>query len=301
MLCRRCWIQNKDCICQKAEHIQIPTSHFQHRLIIYMFVIFARIRSAYFAASLLVLTCLQALQRVLALEQHRRSASSLPRRQPHQCFREGDTESRLSSHANVRCPSPCARPARLMPPQLLAAEHLPLFPILPIYHLSRVREDCIVVHAAGRTLKRRCRIRFARFQFVSFACLACGACVSLCALRSGFNIIVVDGTWTQAKKVARCLPPCIPYVRLMSTGQLAFKAPMRTQTVPDRICTLGAIIQLFSVSPHTQLHCHAIFIIFLLTGDGLPPPRPAIALRIVDAEGACHLLWQGIQKQLGAS
>ena len=102
MLCRRCWIQNKDCICQKAEHIQIPTSHFQHRLIIYMFVIFARIRSAYFAASFFVLTCLQALQRVLALEQHRRSASSLPRRQPHQCFREGDTESRLSSHANVR-------------------------------------------------------------------------------------------------------------------------------------------------------------------------------------------------------
>ena len=80
--------------------------------------------------------------------------------------------------------------------------------------------------------------------------LMCLASVLFCSLRvifSGFNIIVVDGTWTQAKKVARSLPDSIPYVRLMSTGQLAFKAPMRTQTEPDRICTLGAIIQLFSV------------------------------------------------------
>lgn len=65
-----------------------------------------------------------------------------------------------------------------------------------------------------------------------------------CASR--FNIIIVDGTWTQAKKVARCIPEYIPHVRLMSTGHLAFKAPMRTQTKPDRICTLGAIIQLLS-------------------------------------------------------
>jgi hypothetical protein len=86
----------------------------------------------------------------------------------------------------------------------------------------------------------------------------------------------------------------------MSTGQLAFKAPMRTQTVPDRICTLGAIIQLFSVSFRAHLLCLAIFIIFLPSGDGLRPPRHPITLRIVDAEGACHLLWQGLQKQLGA-
>ena len=66
-------------------------------------------------------------------------------------------------------------------------------------------------------------------------------------MHAGFNIIVVDGTWTQAKKVARSLPDSIPYVRLMSTGELAFKAPMRTQSEPDRICTLGAIIQLLSV------------------------------------------------------
>ena len=36
MLCRRCWLMNKDCICQKAKHI--PSSQFQHRLIIYMCV-----------------------------------------------------------------------------------------------------------------------------------------------------------------------------------------------------------------------------------------------------------------------
>ena len=36
MLCRRCWIMNKDCICSKAK--PIPSSHFQHKLIIYMSV-----------------------------------------------------------------------------------------------------------------------------------------------------------------------------------------------------------------------------------------------------------------------
>jgi hypothetical protein len=36
MLCRRCWIMNKDCICSKAK--LIPSSHFQHKLIIYMSV-----------------------------------------------------------------------------------------------------------------------------------------------------------------------------------------------------------------------------------------------------------------------
>jgi hypothetical protein len=72
---------------------------------------------------------------------------------------------------------------------------------------------------------------------------------------SGFNIIVVDGTWTQAKKVARSLPQAIPYVRLMSTGHLAFKAPMRTQSEPDRICTLGAIIQLLSVRVRRGHRC----------------------------------------------
>ena len=48
MLCRRCWIMNKDCICQKAAHLQIPTSYFQHRLIIYMCVFYACSEFAHF-------------------------------------------------------------------------------------------------------------------------------------------------------------------------------------------------------------------------------------------------------------
>ena len=43
MLCRRCWLMNKDCICPQAKHI--PLSQFQHRLIIYMFVFEHRICS----------------------------------------------------------------------------------------------------------------------------------------------------------------------------------------------------------------------------------------------------------------
>ena len=101
---------------------------------------------------------------------------------------------------------------------------------------------CTSCVAVQRSSARR---PVSRVRYVSQRCalLAC----SLLVVHAGFNIIVVDGTWTQAKKVARSLPDSIPYVRLMSTGELAFKAPMRTQSEPDRICTLGAIIQLLSV------------------------------------------------------
>jgi hypothetical protein len=120
-----------------------------------------------------------------------------------------------------------------------------------------------------------------------------------CFFISEFNIIIVDGTWTQAKKVARSLPESIPHVRLISTGQLAFKAPMRTQSKPDRICTLGAIIQLLSV--RFQPLYKSIFPSHFFLGDGLRPVRRPISIRIVDAKSTRHLRWQRIKRQLGAS
>jgi DTW domain-containing protein YfiP len=63
-----------------------------------------------------------------------------------------------------------------------------------------------------------------------------------------FNIIIVDGTWTQAKKIERTLDTRIPRVQLMSIDDLSLelRAPLREHLGPDhtRICTLGAIIKL---------------------------------------------------------
>jgi DTW domain-containing protein YfiP len=63
-----------------------------------------------------------------------------------------------------------------------------------------------------------------------------------------FNIIIVDGTWTQAKKIERTLDPRIPRVKLMSIDDLSLelRAPLRDHLGPEhtRICTLGAIIKL---------------------------------------------------------
>ena len=82
MLCRRCWLMNKDCICQKAKHI--PSSQFQHRLIIYMLVFYCMRLFCTLRGLPRYLTQWQALQGVFAVEQHRRTAPSQPGRQPHQ-------------------------------------------------------------------------------------------------------------------------------------------------------------------------------------------------------------------------
>lgn len=61
-----------------------------------------------------------------------------------------------------------------------------------------------------------------------------------------YNILIVDGTWTQAKKVLHSLPLTLPCVCLSSFTGLSedLKRPMRAHTDPSRVCTLGAIILL---------------------------------------------------------
>jgi DTW domain-containing protein YfiP len=70
-----------------------------------------------------------------------------------------------------------------------------------------------------------------------------------------YTIILVDGTWQQARRLAAKIPPHIKRVRLMPREAIdpVYKSPMRSQATPDRVCSLSAyvlLLQELQTPPH---------------------------------------------------
>ena len=61
-----------------------------------------------------------------------------------------------------------------------------------------------------------------------------------------YTIILVDGTWQQARRLALKIPPHIKRVKLMPREAIdpVYKSPMRSQATPDRVCSLSAYVLL---------------------------------------------------------
>jgi len=61
--------------------------------------------------------------------------------------------------------------------------------------------------------------------------------------------VLVDGTWSQARRLVRRFPSHVPRVRLSdetlaAAQELACNSPMRDQVEPDRVCSLTALVYL---------------------------------------------------------
>ena len=61
-----------------------------------------------------------------------------------------------------------------------------------------------------------------------------------------YTIILVDGTWQQARRLALKIPAHIKRVKLMPREAIdpVYKSPMRSQATPDRVCSLSAYVLL---------------------------------------------------------
>lgn len=74
-----------------------------------------------------------------------------------------------------------------------------------------------------------------------------------------YTIILVDGTWQQARRLASKIPTHIKRVRLLPREAIdpVYKSPMRSQATPDRVCSLSAYVLLLQeLNVHPQVVEH---------------------------------------------
>lgn len=76
-----------------------------------------------------------------------------------------------------------------------------------------------------------------------------------------YTIILVDGTWQQARRLAAKIPPHIKRVRLMPREAIdpLYKSPMRSQATPDRVCSLSAYVLLLQELQTPPQVCDYLF------------------------------------------
>ncbi|EKX50100.1 hypothetical protein GUITHDRAFT_135295 [Guillardia theta CCMP2712] len=60
------------------------------------------------------------------------------------------------------------------------------------------------------------------------------------------TIVLVDGTWQQARRLNQRIPSWVKRVKLMPRDLVdsRYKSPMRSQATPDRVCSLSAYVLL---------------------------------------------------------
>lgn len=131
-------------------------------------------------------------------------------------------------------------------------------------------------------------------DFPSFARNEKASCSSRLDSRKTL-IIVVDGTWRQARRLNQKISPSIPRVKIMPTTLSKFLC--RRQTQADRVCTIEALslllldmqksqasrrldeglatlVQGFNMQCYGSTHRPASMLKDLPSGRSLPPPHP---------------------------
>lgn len=76
-----------------------------------------------------------------------------------------------------------------------------------------------------------------------------------------YTIILVDGTWQQARRLALKIPPHVRRVKLMPRESIdpVYKSPMRSQATPDRVCSLSAYVLLLKELNTPACVCDYLF------------------------------------------
>jgi len=76
-----------------------------------------------------------------------------------------------------------------------------------------------------------------------------------------YTIILVDGTWQQARRLALKIPAHVKRVKLMPRESIdpVYKSPMRSQATPDRVCSLSAYVLLLKELNTPPFVCDYLF------------------------------------------